>query len=486
MTRVRWKWQLTLFVLFGASAALIMSFSRYDLAITFIVAAILGVAFLPGVVATLIESARAHLHGFTWWQGVWLLLFVSGLVFRDRGLQMIQEEALDSWALFRIFFVGVSAMLLLVMTALRRSEWPRYLFRGLVACIAAHSIVCILSTLWSVFPAWTGYKSCEFFVDIAALAAVVASAKSAEAYKRLFDWTWTMLAMLLLSVWMGLLLWPQEALFPSNGILGVQLAGVMPDVNANSVGEIGAVLGLVAICRLLRSNNGNSERVWYGGLLAFALASMALAQARSGILGFFAGLVLVLLVTRRVKMGLGLLAAGLVVFMASPSALNIFSDFMRRGETQEELYSLSSRVEWWSLAWPAFLEHPFSGYGAFAGARFFVMAGSGVDAAGIHSDWVEMLVGTGLVGFIPAFLAFAGTWRYLIKPVQRTTMTSLERQLRIEGIGVLAVMSVRSTFSNALFWHPPIVFFAILAYAQWLMMRRNRVRVAESSLVGSA
>jgi O-antigen ligase len=249
---------------------------------------------------------------------------------------------------------------------------------------------------------------------------------------------------------------------------------------------MGAILALVAICRLLRGGNDQSRRVWYSGLLAFALASMVLAQARSGILGFFAGLVLVMLVTRRVKMGLGLLAGGTLVLIATPSALNIFSDFMRRGETQEELYSLSSRVEWWSLAWPAFLNHPLIGYGAFAGARFFVLAGSGLDVAGIHSDWVEMLVGTGLMGLIPALWAFAGTWRCLTKRVRGTAMTRLERQLRTEAIGVLAVMSIRSTFSNAIFWHPPIVFFAILAYAQWLIMRRYRVRSTESSLVASA
>jgi O-antigen ligase len=473
MLSLRWRWELILFVLFGVSTALIMSSFRGSVMTLLLLIALPAVLLVPGIVAIVVRIGRTLLHGFTWWQGIWLFLFVSGLVFRDRSIQEIQGETLDGWALFRVGFVAAAGMILLLKIGLRQSSWPSYLFRGLVAWLATYSLVCAMSSLWSVFPSWTLYKSCEYLVDVAALAAVVASARSVEAYKRLFDWTWALLGLLMVSVWIGLAVRPQDALIPSIGIFGVQLAGVMPNVNSNTVGELGAVIGVIAICRLLRGNKENARRVWYGALLTFGLVTMCFAQARSGILGFLVGLVVVLLVSGRVAMGLALLASAVLIFIANRDAWEVLSDFMRRGESEQEIYSLSSRVEWWSIAWPAFLKHPLTGYGAFAGARFFVMAESGMDVTGIHSDWVETLVGTGLWGFIPALLALLGTWRELIRPVRFPAFAPLERELKVEAVGVLAVISVRSIFSSDLFWHPPIVFFAILGYAQFLIIRRK-------------
>jgi O-antigen ligase len=466
-------------VVFGLVAALVMGSSHYDLISILIVIALPAALLLPGVLRTIIRGGRSLFQGFTWWQGIWTILFLSGLVFRDRGIQEIEGEAIDGWALFRLALVALAAMVLLVRVALRKSDWPRYLLRGLIAWLSAYSIICLISTLWSVFPSWTLYKSCEYLVDIAALAAVMAAARNAQSYKRLFNWTWCLLGLLLLSVWIGLLVRPQDALTPiwreqrmAAGLFSVQLSGVMPQLNGNAVGELGALVGVVAICRLLRKQR--EDRAWYWFLLLVALITMCFAQARSGILGFVVGVALVMIFSGRLKMGLLMLAAFAAILIASGSAWGIFSDFMRRGESDEELYSLSSRVDWWSLAWPKILDRPFTGYGAFAGARFFVLSESGLDVSSIHSDWVETLVGTGLCGLIPALAVLVGTCRALVRSIRGAGLSLLERELRVEAIGALGVISIRSIFTNDLFWHPPLVFFAVLAYAQLMTARRRR------------
>lgn len=483
VSRPRWRWEIALFVFLSASAALIMSSSRYDAITLLIIVAVPAVLVFPGVLATFLIKGRNFLRGFTWWQCVWVLLFVSGLVFRDRGNSQIEGEALDDWALFRIVLVASAGMILLVRMALQRSTWPRFLFRGLVAWLAIFSSVCVVSSLWSVFPSWTLYKSCEYFVDVAALAAVVASAKSVEAYKKLFDWTWALLGLLLLSAWIGLAVRPQDALIPifrEHGVFGYQLIGLIPNLSSDLIAELGGVIGVIAICRLLRHNSKKEERVWYGLWLAMGFVAMCLAQGRSGIVGFVAGVALVLIVSGRVKLSTAVVAAIAVILITSGSTAEIVSNFLRRGQPNEELYSLSSRMEWWGLAWPKILDHPFTGYGAFAGARFFVLSGSGLELAGIHSDWVETVVGTGLWGLIPALMALLATWRVLAKSVRRSSLTLQERQLRMEAIGALAVVSIRSIFANDLFWHPPTVFFAALAYAQFLTIRRERNIVKRS------
>ena len=208
---------------------------------------------------------------------------------------------------------------------------------------------------------------------------------------------------------------------------------------------------------------------------------MCLAQGRSAILGFVMGILLALLFSGRVAISLSFASAS-VAILSLGSIWERLSGFMRRGQSDDDLYRLSDRLNWWSLAWPKILEHPFMGYGAFAGARFLVMAGNKIDA-GIHSDWIEILVGTGFLGFMLAVLVCFAAWRQLIKSVRDPSLAPLEWQLAIEAIAVLAVESVRSIFTTDLFWHPPIVFFACLGYAEFLRTRQENKRNLISSVI---
>jgi O-antigen ligase len=250
------------------------------------------------------------------------------------------------------------------------------------------------------------------------------------------------------------------------------LSGVIPDINPNSVGELGAILGVVAFCRLLLRKDSRGSWIGYASLFVIAVATMILAQGRSAIAGFVFGIFLALLCSGRILLGFSLGAVGAAA-LSIATIWQTFAGFMSRGETESKLYSLSDRVEWWSLAWPRILDRPFGGYGAFAGARFLVMAENKIDA-GIHSDWVEILVGTGLMGFVIAVMIWAGTWLQYIKSVRDKSLGSLEFQLLIEAIAVMGVESIRSIFTTDLFWHPPIVFFACIAYAEYLRIRRTR------------
>jgi O-antigen ligase len=250
------------------------------------------------------------------------------------------------------------------------------------------------------------------------------------------------------------------------------LSGVIPDINPNSVGELGAILGVVAFCRLLLRKNSRASWMRYGFLFFICVATMILAQGRSAILGFAFGIFLVLLCSGRFLLGFSLASVGALALSFS-TIWQTFAGFMSRGETESEIYSLSDRVEWWSLAWPKIVDHPIVGYGAFAGGRFLVMAENKIDA-GIHSDWVEILVGTGLIGFLLAVMIWGATWRQLVKSLRDKSLGSLESRLLIEAVAVLGIISIRSIFTTDLFWHPPIVFFACIAYAEFLRMRHNR------------
>src|SRR5579872_4415220 len=147
--------------------------------------------------------------------------------------------------------------------------------------------------------------------------------------------------------------------------------------------------------------------------------------------------------------------------------------FMDRGQNSEQLASLSSRADWWRLAWQTFMQQPLTGLGAYAAGRFAVLAKAGQTMTGtLHSDYMEVIVGTGIWGLIPLLVALAGTWWLLVKYV-RDPADSQEAQLAHEGLAILALVTFRSVFNNQMTWHPALPFLAVLGFAEFVRRRRN-------------
>jgi O-antigen ligase len=156
--------------------------------------------------------------------------------------------------------------------------------------------------------------------------------------------------------------------------------------------------------------------------------------------------------------------------VASPSGVVL--SFLQRGQSQRELESLTGRTEWWQFAWQQFMEHPWTGLGAYAGGKFAVLSKMGFgDTSQLHSDYLETLVGTSIWGLIPLLAALFGTWWLLVRFVRAPSLQPFERQLALEAIAVLGVITVRSFVNVELIWHAPQFFLLVLGYAELLRRR---------------
>ncbi len=482
MLSIRQIWELPAFVLIGVLVTLAFYFfSKHS---GFFPAAILlpfvvAVVGLPMALRDLARHFMTLRRSLAWWHGLWLLVFFSTLVFRTREAKAIREAALDFWAVYRIILMGITVFVLLARLAFRQTRWISSLFRGLAGAMTIYAFVSLTSGLWSVYPAWTFYKSFEYLADVALLAAILATARSVEAYKTLMDWTWTLYALLLASVWLGAFIWPKEALQSSPGLIGFELHGVLPSVHANSVGEFAAILAIVALNRLLERNGVRPRWTSYGLLLAGSLLTLVLSQTRSALAGFLFGTVLLLFFSRR----FGLIAL-LVSTLTLALTLTRFSDlswtFIQRGQNPEAFASLSGRMGWWEFGWEKFLEKPLTGLGAYAGPRFAVLAELGeTSTASIHNTYVEVIVGTGIWGLLPVLIALLGTWWFLLRQLQDPFSGAGKRQLSLEAVGVLAVITVRSLFTTHLIWHSSaLLFLAVLGYAEFLRRQQRSSRRA--------
>jgi O-antigen ligase len=136
-------------------------------------------------------------------------------------------------------------------------------------------------------------------------------------------------------------------------------------------------------------------------------------------------------------------------------------------------------MTWWQTAWPKIQEKPWLGYGAYAGGRFVVLSQLGdLSTSSIHNSYIEVVLGTGLIGLAPLLAALAGTWKQLMSMRFIPLYSNLEQQLSVEALSVLGVVTARSLFSVTMIWHPALDYFVILGYAELLRRRAAALRIA--------
>ena len=90
------------------------------------------------------------------------------------------------------------------------------------------------------------------------------------------------------------------------------------------------------------------------------------------------------------------------------------------------------------------------------------------DWSSILNTWLEILLGVGLIGAFFAVAAFLRTWKNLAEATFSSKNGTLLHCLAVEGVGILALISVRSMFTTNIFWHPPLLFFLVMGYAEFL------------------
>jgi hypothetical protein len=483
----RWETQrgpgllLFVFIVLGLSVGVGVSFLSYALALDLLTTALALVIGIPLVLLllwltvqafpTALANARILRQDWRWWHLLWFFLFAGMLVFRIRDSGAASANPFDANAILRIGLEAIVAAALLIRLILKKPQWLNDLFRGLVGAMAIYCVVCVISTAWSVKAWWTAYKGLEFLADVSLLAAIVASAESWLTFQNLVDWTLAFYGLSLVGVWSNVPIWPSDAFD------GGRLTGVFPVEGSNSVGTTGAVLSLVAICRLLPTFGEAKDRAWYLLIFIFGMVSMILSQTRNAEAAFIFALGLIVLFSRRIRKFAWIAAACAVPVLIASAFLDSYFwkragdtlfNYVARDQSAGALDSLSGRTAWWAYGLHQLAQHPLTGIGAYGG-RFAVLDKLGVGAAAMmHSDWIEVVIGTSFWGLIPFTAACVGAWWFLIRCIRSSAFTDDQRQLALELLALLGMLTLHSFFNNELSWHAPLLYFAILGYAEFV------------------
>jgi hypothetical protein len=425
-------------------------------------------------------------HHLRWYHLIWLTMFISDFVWATRSAQATEADPLSPSTWARIGPELVIGFVLLFGLVRKKIDWPKSLFQGLLNAVVVFCVIGFISTLWSVYKPFSAYKSIEFLMDGAILATIIMSISNIEEFENFWNFAWVLTGVTLFWVWCGLLLWPSEALqpVPESEDPVPRLQGYIPVIGYNAVGVAGAVLAVISLARLFPLGHAKVKNgAWYAGIFIFGFASMFMAQTRSAIAGFGLAAVLILLLAGRFYLMVGAGAAGLATLLLTPLGPIVW-DFVSRAQSSQQLESLSGRTDWWSYAYEIWKQHPYTGVGMYAAGKFAVLEViSKGDTPTLHSDWLEIFVGTSVWGVFPVLFLVVACWWLLMHFVFNNRFSMAERQLAMEAIGVLMILTVRSFFNVELVWHSPSNFFPVVGYAEYLRRRWRSMRLERESKV---
>lgn len=408
----------------------------------------LSLAALGVGVPTVRAILGRHLRpGFIAVEAPVLLLLLSTLVFRGRSADELAYNPLDAAAQFRVLCVAL-ALTLGAMAIISRSHAAPSNDRLTslpIRLYFLYVVVVFLGAPLSLSLALTGYRGVELLTG---LIVVVGARQSVgdDAVERIGAVLYWFTVGLLLSVWIGYVVAPDLAvsqLATKAAPIGWEITGVVPSISANGVGALGVLLTFWSLARLRRFPSPTDLQRWLAYALAgLGVASLIFAQYRTGYLAFVTGLLVYLLFGRKWVLATFVMMVVLGAIAMGPSSLVKEAEpYALRGQTAEQASDLSSRVEFWTAAIPVWQRSPLIGGGLLTATRFEVLAPLGFTyTSGIHSTWVEALVGTGLIGLALLGLSFLVTFR-------RAFVKAL-RSGDLVPVLLLTVLAVRSITGN--------------------------------------
>ena len=476
MTRVRWIGEVAIFALLGMMALYVMAPFHSKVIILIVLLAPLLLFFVfPSAIRGAWTNVSSLVQSFTWWHWLVLLALLGSLDYRMKAYDVadIAADPVDTSVKIRLFCDALVAMILAIRLISGKTAWLRPIFRGLFGGLIVFVGISLTTTLWSVKPYWTFYKSAEYGLDVALIVAVVTSVKSLIKFKLLFNWVYALCgALLVLAV--------TEAIFVPRlgfdyGPLGTlsmpELTGVFPAQAPNGLGTYGAIIAIVALCRLMSKTEESSNRGWYQIILGFGLLTMVMTEARSAIGAFVVAVIMYLILTRRVIAG-AILAAGSALALLVSGLGSTLLDYMMRGQTAQQFQQLTGRTELWAVAWQRIVERPFIGWGAYAGGKFVVLpAVQKTGFVDVDSTLVETLLDTGIPGLVALLLVVAAAWYFLFRGFRSERLEDGVRSLALESLLVLAILTMRCVFVSNLTRHPALPFLAAIGFAE--LIRRK-------------
>ncbi len=300
-----------------------------------------------------------------------------------------------------ILFLG-TFFHLLAEVVIKRSRilFPR---SPVLLLFLVYTIYAAVSALYSVDPLQSLWKAFEILVVLLFVNRLwdtfrnLKKEKQKIAIKQLANsLTYIIYGISVLSIVGGVLV-PERAWrsIETYGLMIDSMSGVVPRVNANTLGQMGGTLAFIGISRLMLFRSK-----YFAGdvfLIGVGILSLLLSYSRTSLITFLVFLFILLIITHKKIFIIPIL----ILYMAGSYFLSdIIIQYLHRGQSVEQFSSLSGRVYMWERAIEFWKKSPWLGHGFYSGHKQIEFGAHGGFLATVDSTYVETLVDLGIIGLI--------------------------------------------------------------------------------------
>lgn len=326
-----------------------------------------------------------------WRSAALFLLILGSLCYAPEGVLASEavEVRVGVYQILRGVFDGLA--LLCCLPIARSMKFSRLKLGRL---LLAYVSLCLFSTIWSANPLMTFGKSAEMLIGAFVCLSAASSRDGALKSIRLSMVPVSVMAVLVWISLAGYLLHLDGFRAHRNTVFSPECVA-SPFLSDNGFGYAAASLLLMTFVAQRRKMLQGWDLI-----ACYAVYGVALGVAGSRTsLGIAVVAVLYMAMQRSFAIGMSVLVVALSVILATWERI---SRFFLQGHDFEFFLTLSGRREMWSAMWETWGRSPVFGYGAGVGSKVVLattpfFADTTISSA--HNGFLEVLTGTGLVGF---------------------------------------------------------------------------------------
>jgi O-antigen ligase len=425
---------------------------------------------------------------------VWLvfILFI-GFVFAPGAADVAQLKvaaagSLPAGKIIRVISVAIVGILALIIVA--RSGRLPYVFKGNLALMVMFAFFALATVVSSEIKSLTLYKSTELFVIILVAASVYTDKYPAEAARKFIIGLMWLYALILIGVYGQLFVLGKEAFrqISSTSFQTFMLRSYYPPIESNSLGFMAAILILFGAFLFFANLTRMPSKGKTVGLIiiVFSMAIMIMSYTRS-ILAILALVGLLYLLYNR-KYGWFILCVSiLITSLALPQVRTAIEMHMLRGDSEQNLETLSSRTMLWKMALDKDLLPLIMGEGYATGTMFIGYDSGSIFGAktqqirNAHNSVLEIINSAGIIGAMIWIVLMVRIFVQLLRQLKRykPMMTVNERYFHLL-ILMLSLMSILRSMMNSTYVYLDLfmpLLLAMAVYADTLpSLMRSRIQ----------
>jgi O-antigen ligase len=403
-------------------------------------------------------------HALILWGFLWLNL--------DTGLLQIQVgHNLDEWVTSVRAALGFVVLPLAAIIVTRNYANLRLLRTSPSRLLFIYGSLAAVATVFSPQPWWAAYWSVAFLATMLAAWLPACTRTPLRDSRTMLQASWVVTLVVTVII----------AHMAQNSVFGAGASGegVFRELDgatrASGVARWAAVPGLVC---LLRAYNTRRPILIAAFLSAasFCFYIVYRMQSRGAVIGCLFAVAFSLLCANRFRKYalpflLFAIAALLVTGLAGSSSEKL-SEYLHRGQSEEEYRSMTGRTDVWRDGFEAFREAPLLGRGQWTDR--LVLGGQHV-----HNSYLQALLNAGVIGFVPYIGSWIAGWVLFFRILKRRDILGPEdRHTLMEAGAVMAFFTVRSVpeTTTASFAVDLLVMAAVFVYLEMLAIQVERFR----------